>query len=109
KHVGCAVALLTWIGVSPAIAQRRVPAANMWAIGGSAGPSLPSDVSLDNGMSLAGNLEKYMTPRVSIRGQLGGAQREIINQRFVGTVKPVYFDGNVVYNWEGGQWHPYAT
>ena len=24
-------------------------------------------------------------------------------------MKPLYFDGNVVYNWERGVWHPYAT
>ena len=25
------------------------------------------------------------------------------------SVRPLFFDGNIVYNWEGGQWHPYVT
>ena len=26
-----------------------------------------------------------------------------------GTVSPVFVDGNIVYNWEGGVWHPFVT
>jgi opacity protein-like surface antigen len=46
---------------------------------------------------------------VSIRGQFGAAWWDIVGQRFSGTVKPFYVDGNVVYNWEGGILHPYVT
>ena len=96
-------------GATEASAQRRVPAAGMWALGGSMGAGVPSDPSLDKGLELAGNAESYLTPRVSIRGQLGGAWSDIVGRHFTGIVNPVFVDGNVVYNWEGGVWHPFVT
>jgi opacity protein-like surface antigen len=95
----------------PAAAQRRTPVPNtgMWAIGGSLGGGIPQDASLGSGVDLAGNIEAYLSPRVSIRGQLGGASNDIVNRGFAGTISPVYVDGNLVYNWEGGVWHPYVT
>jgi len=96
-------------GATQASAQRRVPVAGMWALGGSIGGGVPSDPSLNNGLELAGNVESYLTPRVSIRGQLGGAWSDIVGRHFNGTVNPVFVDANVVYNWEGGAWHPFVT
>ena len=95
----------------PAHAQRRtpVPDTGMWAIGGSVGGSSPSDPSLASGFELAGNIERYLTPRISIRGQLGGEWSDIVNRGFTGTVSTTFVDGNAVYNWERGVWHPYAT
>jgi hypothetical protein len=81
----------------------------MWALGGSIGGSVPSDPSLGNGLELVGNVETYVTPRVSIRGQLGGGWSDIVGRGFTGTINPVFVDGNVVYNWEGGVWHPFVT
>ncbi len=81
----------------------------MLAAGASIGADIPTDPSLDKGLDVAGTLEGYLTSRVSIRGQLGAAWWDIQGQRFSGTVKPIYFDGNVVYNWEGGAIHPYVT
>jgi opacity protein-like surface antigen len=96
---------------APASAQRRarVPAAGSWAVGGSIGGSLPSDPSLDKGLDVAGILEGYLTPRVSVRGQVGASWWDITGRHFTGTVKPLRLDGNLVYNWEGGAWHPYVT
>jgi Outer membrane protein beta-barrel domain len=93
----------------PAAAQRRVPNTGMWALGGSIGAGMPSDPSLAGGLDLSGNLEGYLTPRVSVRGQLGGASTDIVGRGFSGTISPVFLDGNLVYNWEGGKWHPYVT
>jgi Outer membrane protein beta-barrel domain len=79
----------------------------MGAVGASIGAVLPTERNLENGLELAGNLEGYLTPRVSIRAQLGTAWMD-----FTGggtTVRPLFVDGNIVYNWEGGQWHPYVT
>ena len=90
---------------SPALAQRRVPDTGMGAIGASVGAALPTETNLENGLELAGNLEGYLTPRVSIRAQLGTAWMDFGGN----TAKPLFADGNVVYNWEGGQWHPYVT
>ena len=105
------VVFALFISVIPAAAQRRarVPNTGMWAVGGSIGTGSPQDPSLAGGLDLAGNIERYLTPRVSIRGQLGGETNDIVNRGFTGTLGPVYVDGNVVYNWEGGVWHPYAT
>ena len=46
---------------------------------------------------------------MSLRGQFGAGWWDIVGQRFSGTVKPFYVDGNVVYNWEGGILHPFVT
>ena len=45
----------------------------------------------------------------SRRVRLGGSWWDTINRNFSGTVSPVRFDGNLVYNWEGGTVHPYVT
>jgi outer membrane protein with beta-barrel domain len=100
---------LITVGVRPAAAQRRAPGADMWAVGGSIGPTTPTDGSLDSGVNLVGNAEWYVTPRVSVRGQLGGAHWDVVGRGFTGTVRPLYVDGNLVYNWEGGVIHPYVT
>jgi hypothetical protein len=94
-------------GASPALAQRRVPNTGMAGIGASVGAALPAESNLENGLELAGNLEGYLTPRVSIRAQLGTAWLDFTGGR--NTARPLFVDGNIVYNWEGGQWHPYVT
>jgi hypothetical protein len=89
---------------------RRVPAAGDVAVGGSIGITNPNHANLDNGLLVAGNIEKYLTPRLSVRGQVGAAWWDLIGfQTLTGTLKPFFVDGNVVYNWEHGVWHPYAT
>jgi hypothetical protein len=103
------VLLLVFVvaGASPALAQGRVPATGMAAVGASVGVALPTEPNLENGFELAGNLESYLTPRVSIRAQLGTAWLDFLGGG--ATAKPLFVDGNIVYNWEGGQWHPYVT
>ena len=86
-----------------------LPDTGMVGVGASVGVDIPSAAALDKGLDLAVNIEGYLTPRVSVRGQLGGAWWDIVGQRFTGTVKPLYVDGNIVYNWEGGAVHPYVT
>jgi hypothetical protein len=105
------VAGLMFLSGAPVFAQGHgpVPDTGMIAVGASAGASIPSDGRLKNGVEIAANVEGYLTPRVSIRGQLGGTWQDFQGQSFTGTVKPMFFDGNIVYNWEGGAWHPYVT
>jgi hypothetical protein len=86
-----------------------VPDEGMTAVGVSIGGSLASDASLSNGLEIAGNIETYLSPRVSLRGQVAWTTWDIVGRGFTGSVRPLVFDGNVVYNWEGGAWHPYAT
>jgi len=104
-----AVVLLSLATAMPAAAQRRVPNTGMWAAGLSTGAAGPADPSLDTGLQLVGNVERYFTPRVSIRGQLGASWWDITGRHFSGTITPVFIDGNVVYNWEGGAFHPFVT
>jgi outer membrane protein with beta-barrel domain len=100
---------LLGFGSTPVAAQRRAPAAGMWAVGGSIGPTSPADTGLDNGVDLVGNAEWYATPRLSVRGQLGGARWDVLGRGPDRRIAPFYADGNVVYNWEGGAVHPYVT
>jgi len=93
---------------TPAFAQ-RTPAPGTWGIGGSVGLTAPSDGSLDDGVEVAGNVEGYLTSRVSLRAQLATSSWDIVGRGFHGTVAPLRLDGNVVYNWEGGVVHPYLT
>ncbi len=109
------VMLTSTIGfATTAAAQRRqprtiVPDEGMVAVGASIGVAVPSEISLAAGADLAAEVEDYLTPRVSIRGQLSRASFDTIGHSFNGTAHPIAFDGNVVYNWEGGAWHPYVT
>jgi hypothetical protein len=107
--VALALALSLSFDITHAAAQQRAPAKDMWAVGGSIGVSVPTDSSLDHGFDISGNIERYLTPRVSVRGQVGSAWWDIVGRRFTGTVNPIFLDGNLVYNWEGGKWHPYVT
>ena len=80
--------LILAVGVAPASAQRRAPAREMWGAGLSIGVADPTDPSLDKGLELAGNLERYLTSRVSIRGQLGGAWWNVVGRRRRGPLTP---------------------
>jgi opacity protein-like surface antigen len=106
--IGGAIVLLA----TPAAAQQRaaqVPAEGMWGLGGSIGAAGPSDASLQNGFDFAGNIERYVTPRFSIRGQLGVTSWDIQGRGFGGSITPFFADANAVYNWEGGVVDPYVT
>jgi len=109
----CRIVLTCCLGLAvtarPALAQRHVPDAGMLAVGASVGATMPRDASLQNGLEVVGQIDAYLTPRVSIRGQVGATWWDITGRGFTGTIKPLYFDGNLVYNWEGGVWHPYVT
>jgi hypothetical protein len=95
---------------SPAGAQHGpVPDSGMTGAGVSIGASLPSDANLQNGFEIAGNLETYLSPRVSLRGQVDWTTWNVVRPGITTSVRPLIFNGNVVYNWEGGAWHPYAT
>ncbi|HXT69298.1 MAG TPA: outer membrane beta-barrel protein [Vicinamibacterales bacterium] len=100
-----AVAILA---ATPALAQTRVPNKGMNALGLSLGFALPDDELLENGLFMAVSGEHYLTPRLSIRGQFGGAFFDVVGNGLDGKVQPWHLTGNAVYNWEHGKWHPYA-
>lgn len=92
----------------PAAAQ-TVPDRGMSAVGVSIGVGAPGDDRLSNGLTVAAFGEHYLSPRVSVRGLLSGAWWDIIAAGDHNNVSPVSAQGNLVYNWERGKWHPYAT
>jgi hypothetical protein len=99
---------------APAPARRavraQVPAAGDVAVGGNIGVTNPNHANLDTGLLVSGNVEKYLTPRLSIRGQAGAAFWDLKGfTQLTGSLNPFFADGNVVYNWEHGVWHPFAT
>ena len=100
---------------APAEAQRRqrvsrTPDAGNWAIGASVGATSPSNANLESGLDVGGGAEGYLTPRLSVRGQLRTAWLGFEPPLgFTGTLQPTFFTGNLVYNWERGIWHPYVT
>ena len=104
------------IGLSgPASAQTRrterapVPDKGMVALTVSTGVTMPNEPILGSGLGFGASVETYITRRVSMRGQLTGASLDVLAHGITGTNSPVALDGNVVYNWEGGRWHPYVT
>lgn len=110
--IGCVVSL----AAAPAEAQRRqrraprTPDTGMWAVGASVGATTPDNTNLDSGLDVGGALEGYLTPRLSVRGQVRTAWWNFQDQLgFTGTLQPVFMGGNLVYNFERGVWHPYVT
>lgn len=99
----------------PAEAQRRrvtspTPDTGMWAVDGSVGASAPGNSFLGNGVEVGGALEGYLTPRLAVRGQLRSAWWDFDPALgFTGSLQPVFYGANLVYNVERGVWHPYVT
>jgi hypothetical protein len=110
-----AAAAIVLCAAMPAAAQRRgersgpVPDEGMVAVGAQFTAAMPSEASWKNGVDVTGTLEGYLSRRVSARGSVSGAWLDIFGRGFDGTINPVAFNGNLVYNWEGGKWHPYVT
>src|SRR5262245_19706553 len=82
---------------APAEAQRRsrvsrTPDTGNWAVGSSVGATAPDNSNLDAGFDIGAGAEGYLTPRVSIRGQLRtawwGFQEPL---GFTGTLQPTFF------------------
>jgi hypothetical protein len=108
-----AIALaMTALAAAPAAAQSfqgPVPDRHMAAVGVSFGVAIPGDDGLDTGPTLGVDGEYYLSPRISVRGQLTGAWWGITNAGDDNDVSPAALSGNLIYNWEHGVFHPYAT
>jgi hypothetical protein len=82
----------------------------MVGVGVSVSPMTATDSKyLDNGFAIAGNVEEYVTPRWSVRGQVGTSWWDITGLSYTGSLQPTFFLGNVVYNWDIAEVHPYVT
>ena len=90
-------------------AVRPVPDKGMVTVDFGVGASFPIEDAAQNGLVLSAGAERYFTERVSVRGMLSGDWWDIQNRNYAGTISPVALNGNIVYNWEHGTWHPYVT
>jgi hypothetical protein len=88
-------------------AQQRMPAEQTIAVGGEFGVFIAGD-PYDIGPTIAGLIEFYVTPRVSIRGTLGWADPDLDGRGDQG-VSQTRLALNLLYNWEEGAWHPFVT
>jgi hypothetical protein len=108
KYVGiaCGVgAIGLLMSAAPAVAQPRVPDTAMSALEGAVGVFLPGD-PLDSAMTVQGGYQYFFTPRMGIRGTLGWT-----NPGFMGagaSLRQIRTGADLIYNWEGGQWHPFV-
>jgi hypothetical protein len=93
----------------PLQADDAVPERGMTAVGVSLGLSGPGDDRLENGLALSAWAERYWTRRVSFRGMVSGRWWGVIDGPDEDGVSPISAKVNLVYNWERGKWHPYAT
>src|SRR5215471_4262262 len=67
---------------APRRAQDRVPDTDMMALGLAGGFAIPTADDLQTGPSLAISLERYFSPRVSVRGQLGAPFMDLQGHSF---------------------------
>jgi hypothetical protein len=108
------------VAARPAEAQRRpppqpvrivqqVPGAGTIGIGASISPTATTSQFLDNGIEIAANVEGFLTDNLSVRGQIGTASWGIVGLSYDGTMRQIFFLGNIVYGWDGVDWRPYVT
>ena len=93
---------------TPAV-RTSVPAEGQIGVGASISPTTTTSQFLDNGLEIAVNVEGYFSPHLAVRGQLGTASWDIVGLSYDGTIRPVFFVGNLVYGWESADWRPYVT
>jgi opacity protein-like surface antigen len=84
-----------------------VPDTNMIALGGDAGIFVPRDSSLDASPIIEGTVDFYVTPRLSLRPGVAFTDPPVSGIS-TSSLRQVRLAFDVVYNWEGGRWHPFA-
>lgn len=87
--------------------QASVPDTGMAAIGGSAGIFIPKDDSFDSSFIVEGLGEYYINPRVSLRGRVAFTDPDL-KRETNDSLRQVQLGFDVLYNWEGGRWHPFV-
>jgi hypothetical protein len=103
------VLVLSTCIVAPTVAtaQERSPHTGSTAVGVDVGAFIPRETQLDPALIVNALLEWYVTPRVSLRTDLGltdaGFARESVD-----SLRQIPLRVNVNYNWEGGRWHPFV-
>ena len=107
RVVAALVLCLSIIPAGMAAAQERAPHTGSTAVGIDVGAFIPSEDQLDNAPLVSALLEYYLTPRVSLRTDLGltdpGFTRESTD-----SLRQIPLRLDVNYNWERGKWHPFV-
>lgn len=90
-----------------AAAQGRIPTEGSLAVAGNAGLFFPSDDVLESTPTVEGQIEFYMTPRLSVRFGLGWADPSL-DFEDEDSLRQLRIGGDLIYNWERNAWHPYV-
>jgi len=96
------------VGVHASVtAQERIPAARSAAIGIDVGAFVPPAPEMNSSLLLNVLYEYYVTPRVSLRSDVGWASPSF-NSGGISSLRTIPVRLDVNYNWEGGRWHPFV-
>jgi hypothetical protein len=88
-------------------ARAQTPDTGLIGVSGNFGVFFP-DEAQEKTVTLDGQADWYLTPRISVRGLFGWASPGFEN-RTEDHFRQVRLLFNGVYNWEFREWHPYAT
>ena len=89
-------------------AQPRQPAEGAVAVGGAAGIFFPSEDGLESAPHLEGQFQYQFSPRLGVRFGVGWTDTDF-DREDEDSLRQVRLGADVIYNWERGAWHPYAT
>lgn len=105
----CSALILLGFFVSavPASAQNRQPHAGAFAVAGEGGFFVP-DQEFGIAPTISGSAEFYPLARLSVRGLIGWTSPDF-DARAEDSLRQISLLGDVLYNWEGGAWHPYVA
>ena len=96
----------------PALAQtrhhaERQPAEGSIAVQGGIGFFVPQDSAFGTALDLEGHGDFYLTSRLGVRFGVDWTDPSF-HRESSDSLRQVRFGGDVIYNWEGGKWHPFA-
>jgi opacity protein-like surface antigen len=101
------LALPTYAFAQARARRSPVPDGGMVAFGGEAGFLVPSEEALDTSLVLGGFFEYYFTPRLSFRPGVTYVDSSFDREN-EDSLRDTRIGLDVIYNWEGGRWHPFA-
>ena len=96
----------------PALAQtrhhaERQPAEGSIAVEGGIGFFVPQDSAFGTALDLEGHGDFYLTSRLGVRFGVDWTDPSF-HRESSDSLRQVRFGGDVIYNWEGGKWHPFV-
>jgi hypothetical protein len=110
RALSLAIVMIVALPLSAA-AQRahptRQPAEGSIAIGGDIGLFVPTDGAFGPSVALEGHADFSLTARIAARFGVDWTDPSF-DRESTDSLRQVRFGGDVIYNWEGGKWHPFA-